>query len=299
MGYSKISLILILLFICSLSSYAQNDNEKKKNDKENEPVNVIGNVDVEKSKVNVIVVDSNSVVLNEEDTKDSVKQQMSILDDAFQTALISKNNTIESQKKQIELLCTDTIKYRHDILELDKNIVTLKADKRKLEDEKNSYKIRYDLLRTELSKLDEVIYKQCLLYPLEAKYDKKSVEEAKRSIDAIQRILESPSPQFIKYRDIYFPLLTKYSQYNEELMTCIKKQQEFIEATGWSIGNAHRERFKNDIKSLSYYKDCYITRNNPPYKSILYLDNVIDKYLKIIDKTSNVQNDYKEILDSL
>lgn len=292
-------IIVTFFFVCSMSSYTQiQSGQILQTVIEDEQVNTNENSSNQSTSAQVID-DQNAKETGTNRDDNKAKQQMSIIYDALQTALESKSKKIEEQEEQIRQLRSDTASYLQQILKQRDTIDALNKDKINLETEKNSYKNKYDSLLTELSQLDEVIYKQCLLYPLEAKYDKTSIEEAIRSINAIERLLETPSQKFKQCKDTYYPLLNKYNQYNEELIAGIKKHQEYIEATGWSIGDARRDRFKNEIKELPYYKECYINRNKPPYKSILYLDEVIDKYLKILDKTSNVQNDFREIISSL
>ena len=160
------------------------------------------------------------------------------------------------------------------------------------------YRSKYEQLVNDISRLDAVIYKQCLLYPLEGKYDSLLVNESLKSIESFSSINKNLSKEFEEYRDIYEPLLKSYKQYNAQLFSFIESKVKHIRATGGVVYDAHKTKFENELKQLPYYSEYYENRNKPPYKSILYLDNLIDKFLIILNKKGNVENDILELLNS-
>lgn len=248
--------------------------------------------------LNAHVIDKSSVA---QDT-DSVRQG-NIGEGSFETPEQIAIRTLQKEKKLLQdtivLLKQDTLEYSKKLTIKEGEISILKKDYQSLENERDSYKQKYDNLTRELENLDGVIYKQCLLYPLEAKFNAKSVEEAIRSVDAISSLLKNPSKDFLDTKKIYYPLLKSYDQYNQELLYFVENEIQYVEMTNWVIGNSHKQKFSEEIKQLSYYKDCYLKRNTPPYKSIVYLDEIIDSFLSILKKNGNVEMDLKNLLQKL
>lgn len=239
---------------------------------------------------------------NDEQEPDSVRQ-INMSDESFETPEQIAIRTLQKEKKLLKdtilLLKQDTLEYSQKLTNKEGEISTLTRDKQSLEKDRDSYKQKFDNLTRELEKLDGVIYKQCLLYPLEAKFNAKSVDEAIRSVDAISSLLKNPSKDFLDTKNIYYPLLKSYYKYNQELLHFVENEIQYVEMTDWVIGNSHKQKFSEEIKQLSYYKDCYIKRNIPPYKSIVYLDDIIDSFLSILKKKGNVEIDLKNLLQKL
>lgn len=66
-----------------------------------------------------------------------------------------------------------------------------------------------------------------------------------------------------------------------------------------TVDEGDRTNFINELKGLTYYQKCYIHRNDPPYKSILYLDEAIDKFKAIINEKGDVSKKFNDLIKSL
>jgi len=161
----------------------------------------------------------------------------------------------------------------------------------------NQYRANYEKLIRDISKMDAVIYKQCLLYPLEGRYDSLLIKESLRAIQSFYAINKNPSKEFTEYKATYEPLLNKYNQYNTQLRSFFEKELKVIKATQGIVSEAHKNKFKSELEMLPYFPECYVNRNKPPYQSILYLDELIDSFLSILEKKGNVLNDMDELLN--
>lgn len=145
-----------------------------------------------------------------------------------------------------------------------------------------------------LATLSHVVYKQCLLYPLERKYSKKFVEESLRSLEALG-IRNNE-----KYREVcetYWDLLKKYSLYNQEVLSFLQTQNESFTLKRWNINEITKEGCKSDLERLSYYQ-FYKTKDIKPWKSIIYLDKVIDDLKSMLsgEKKLNEAN-FKDLIN--
>lgn len=251
--------------------------------------------------------------------KDVDVLNLDYLDNKVDTIVLSKatsdsvdNNTINdallisinSLKKENSRLVNDNKCLRSDTAELRNRsrIYLRKIDELndKIKEQElttNQYRSKYEKLITDISKMDAVIYKQCLLYPLEGRYDSLLIRESLHAIQSFYAIIKNPSKEFTEYKATYEPLLYKYNQYNTQLHYFFEKELRVIKATAGVVSEAHKNKFKNELEMLPYYSECYVNRNKPPYKSILYLDELIDSFLAILEKKGNVLNDMDELLN--
>lgn len=225
-------------------------------------------------------------------------------------ALIEK---IGEQAIELKSLRTREQQLLDSIAELNKQLVEKEAliksereNKMKVEDEKNSLKIKFDGLVKEFSTLDAIVYKQCLLYPLEGRYDENLINEALRAAHSFANLSPQKSAEFNECMKTYEPLLHQYEKYNEEIKTFIKhKKQELtqkmtlLKVKTMTVDDSDRANFISELKGLTYYQECYIHRNDPPYKSILYLDEAIDKFKAIINEKGDVSKKFNDLIKSL
>lgn len=214
------------------------------------------------------------------------------------------STTVEMLKSRIGILQAEVRRLQEDSISKSDTIARLmdslnrRTDKLHDESEKAEAAIRgQERIEYILSHVDEIVYKQCLLYPLEAKYDSTTWSESLQAIDAFININNSPSEKFNKYKEIYYDLLKQYPVYYNEILHLLKEERKVLNMTCWEVG-AHKEMFLNDMRSLPYWK-FYIHRNEAPFKSILYLDNVIDKFKTIVNKSGNVKNDIDNLINSV
>lgn len=212
----------------------------------------------------------------------------------------SGNDTIENPVamdcgellNSIERINKENIRLRADSLRLGREIV---SEERKL----NLLQGKYDTLFSGLEKIDGIIYKQCLLYPLEARYDVNSVNESIRSVELFLKLSIKPSKEFEECRTTYEPLLRQYGDYNQQLITFFHEIIHHLQLVEWEPGEGLKDKFVKELKSQPYYTSCFIVRNRIPYKSIIYLDNIIEKFLQLLKNNRNLENDMNELVNSL
>ena len=116
----------------------------------------------------------------------------------------------------------------------------------------------------------------CLTFPLDVKFHKQGINATLQVAESIYNSGIVTDPEYIEFYNKYVELLRNYEKYNTEVINYIKE---------------HRNLIKNGVKketvldlaktlnpSLTEYKNIYKTDY-----SILYLDKVIQKYLKDLE----------------
>lgn len=230
---------------------------------------VIQNKTVEDATTSEII--SNDVQQEIEEPQDNNQDLQKQLDD--------KNKIIESIQNKLNCV--------------EKNYQELLAEKYKTD---STLKAHQQLLAT----LDKTIYKQCLLYPLERQYKESLIQESIITVQSLKGILETPSVDFKECEEVYLPLVKSYKNHNQELIRFIKdKLMIGLKMLNWKVTPERKESYKESLENLKYYKQYYIGRNKPPYRSIDYLDKKIDELLKIINKSANLEQDLNDLLKSL
>lgn len=213
---------------------------------------------------------------------------------------------LKSLKTREQQLLDSIAGLNKQLVEKEVLIKSERENKMKVEDEKNSLKIKYDGLVKEFSTLDAIVYKQCLLYPLEGRYNENLINEALRAAHSFANLSPQKSAEFNECMKTYEPLLHQYEKYNEEIMNFIKDKEQYLitkmtfrKIKTITVDEGDRTNFINELKGLTYYQKCYIHRNDPPYKSILYLDEAIDKFKAIINEKGDVSKKFNDLIKSL
>ena len=218
--------------------------------------------------------------------------------------------TIKEQKAVIILKDNEINKLRNDSLELRKAIVDLEQQKKDLavamaqkEEQTKDLQGRLNALQNALNSKDGVLYKQCLLYPLERRYSRQFVDEALSTIEVFATIGQT-SANFKKYRETYEPLLSKYGEYNQELIDYLNACKTYITKRQERLGDAAQVEvpvtdWTNELKALPYYKECYVGKDKPPYKSIIYLDERIDEFIGCMKNPDGIVKDIDGLLKKL
>lgn len=137
--------------------------------------------------------------------------------------------------------------------------------------------------------LSSVIFKQCLLYPLEARFSPKGVQEA---ITCLNELGIWDNPLYKADCDVYRPMLTNYGRYNSALMDIVEQtasrlQQKQQLMEGYVMTREEASWIAQDIRQMEYFR-FYTQRNTPPYRSIIYLDETIDSLLSLIENPQNI-----------
>lgn len=218
-------------------------------------------------------------------------------------ALLISIKSLQKENKflqsQIEQLKADTIRLaKANGKQLD-NIRNIEKEKSELQNKLNERNKQYNEIVEKIRKVDAIIYKQCLLYPLEARYSPEFVKESLEAVEAFVKFSNTPSEKFVNLKKVYEPLLKDYERYNNEILIFLEtKVMPRINKETGTLGASHKDRLQRDLKALSYYK-FYLSRNTPPYRSIIYLDDTIDMFIETIKKQGNIEKDIEKLIKRL
>ena len=182
---------------------------------------------------------------------------------------------------------------------LNQDIAMHQKDKANALNEMKKWENKYYKLSQDISRLDALVFKQCLLYPLEARYDAISIQEALTAVSSFANMPIQKSDDFTSYRNTYEPLLRDYKKYNDEIIVFFEKELATLKVTGGIVKSAHKDKFLNELVQVTYYKQCYLNRNKKPYKSIIYLDQAIDKFLDLIKSNNAIDGQLEELINGL
>lgn len=241
-------------------------------------------------------IESNSSILqdtnNTNSNTSSINNALAITVESLQKQIDGNNARISVLRDSISLLKTTEKSLRQEI-------ETYKKDKESALNEKRSWEDKYNNLSRNISRLDALVYKQCLLYPLEARYDSTSIKEALTVVSSFADLPVQASNNFQNYRSTYEPLLRNYKSYNDELVGFLENKLATIRLTGGVVRSAHKDKFRNELIQLAYYKQYYLDRNKKPYRSILYLDQAIDKFIDLIKSNNVIDAELERLINSL
>ena len=129
---------------------------------------------------------------------------------------------------------------------------------------------------------------QCLLYPLEVKHSDRLIREALTTLDRLQI---KQRGLFQNEYDTYAPLLRQYKQYTADVAKLLERGAKRFNQVGYEAKSAAAGSLQNDLKTSTYYP-LYQKRNQPPYRSIPYLDRVIDELLAMLDGKAPLTREY-------
>lgn len=150
--------------------------------------------------------------------------------------------------------------------------------------------------RKSMEFLDSIIFLQSLIYPLEVHYNAQLIADSKHCLDKLALAKN------IKYKGncaVYRELLDDYAKYNQELLSFLENLQHSYEMKQWKINSIDASGAMMALKNLSYYK-FYESRNKKPYKSIIYLDRTIDRFVKILSEPEKInKGDFQGLVDRL
>ena len=166
---------------------------------------------------------------------------------------------------------------------------------KKLNGEKQELERKLEYYKNRFKDLNKIIYKQCLYYTLEKPYNPKLIDDAKKCLDMMEEdIKSSHSTEF----DTYRPFLDTYAQYNSEVKNFLKNQMEQLKVKGWNIRESAKNNAQNALKNLKYY-EYYQKKDKYPWKSIVYLDEVIDDYFKLLESPKINEKKLQDLINKL
>lgn len=272
-------IILSILFIlCSFLSLAQNKVEKN----------------TDKGKADQTVSSRTTV----QDTIDNRKEQQ--LEALVQT--ISENrSTIEQLRNNLKQK-NDTIKLlnrtiQHLYEEHNKEIDCLNDTLKRIREDINRIREENENLRKKeeaQTSLSRIVYKQCLLYPLERRYKKSFVEESMKTIEALNI---RTNPKYKETCDTYWNLLERYAEYNNEVLAFLEETKSSFHYKDWKINDHSKQGCLKKLNGLPYFL-LYKDKDREPYRSISYLDGVIDDFLSMLKgKETLNESNFQKLID--
>lgn len=199
--------------------------------------------------------------------------------------------------KRINVQMNDSIqKYKKDALQLGASRKSCQDSLSHLISENqslmNAIQVKNDSLKL-FAKLDNMIYKQCLLFPLERRYNPSYINDSKKCLAAMRT--EATYPKDYK---IYYHFLDEYEAFNQEVIGFLKVQEENLSMKNWKINeiaiNQAYDALK-DLKYNKYYKNC----KNQPWESILYLDETLDEFFKQLNSRKLNASSMKDLIQRL
>ena len=219
------------------------------------------------------------------------------IDEKIDSILKLVNSNISNNNQQIpdnpQGCQNDLEKYKTEIKKKNDTIRHLTEEKNTLKIQKDSLKIQKDSLEKYTTFFNETIFKQCLLYPLEGRYDSIFISECKQCLRDMK--IQQSHPELY---NTYYDLLNDYKKYNDQVKKFLDDQKRSVDLKGELIG-AFKENAKQKLKGLDYYKNFYLKRNTPPYKSIPYLDEVIDEFLSVLNSNKLNGKNMQELIEKL
>ena len=160
----------------------------------------------------------------------------------------------------------------------------------------NDIRLKDDSLRSSkalILSLDNIVYKECLLFPLERRYNAKYIADSKRCLEAMGTNKSHPE----EYKT-YYHFLDEYDFFNQDLIKFLTKQSDCLEMKQWDVNELAIKQAKDGLNKLPYYK-YYVNRNKSPWESILYLDETIDEFLKLLNSGKLNSKTMKELIQRL
>ena len=184
----------------------------------------------------------------------------------------SINKLNESINTTIRLGSEESLKQNDRISALQDTINQLRGENLRLVEE---IRVKQDSLKI-FATLDNIIYKECLLYPLERRYNPKYIEDAKHCLAAMN--VERTHP---KEHHTYYHFLDEYAAFNQEVLSFLKEQENGLSMKHWKINEIAISQADAGFKRLRYSR-YYQNRNKSPWESILYLDETIERFFTLL-----------------
>jgi len=210
------------------------------------------------------------------------QKEIDLLNDSIKRINAQMNDSIQKYKKDTQQLNTNRKLYQdslsHFISENQRlmTIIQVKNDSLKL-----------------FGTLDNMIYKQCLLFPLERRYNPIYINDCKKCLAAMRTDATYP-----KDYKIYYHFLDEYATFNQEIIGFLKEQEENLSMKNWKINEIAISQAQDSLKGLHYYQ-YYRNCKNQPWESILYLDETLDEFFKRLNSGKLNAASMKDLIQRL
>ena len=236
-------------------------------------------------------------------SNDTILSKEEGLEDGLWKKIEEMTLKLAEKDKIINKLKDDSLKLQTQAASLNGDVVRLRNENLDLKSQVEQAQLDKEQLSKAIISIDGVLAKQCLLYPLERRYNKTFVEEALNTVKEFGR-LGKTSERFNGYRNTYEPLLEKYFDYNQEIVEFLNGCIALIEKQQKSLGDKKdiripKEMWNSKLCALDYYRECYVVKDDPPYKSIIFLDERIDEIKDAIQNSNDVKSDFEKIIEKM
>lgn len=208
--------------------------------------------------------------------------------EAQEAIMKEKQDSINDLKERIKEL-------QARVDSLNKLVKDAKKDISDLEKLKKNHEkdIKYYTKARELTyeRRDQLVFDQNIKDVLQQPYDKDDCVEALAHFDKME------TKEIIKYKE----LVENYGKYTQNLREFLEKKRKDFAKENWAVQTSDSElvkKFHKDLKGTKYWK-IYDKRTSKPYRSIGYLDNVIDSIIVLERQGFNNQKAYDRVIDML
>lgn len=214
--------------------------------------------------------------------------------DRLEAGIKEKNDTIALLQQELEALRANSVREQQEDKALAAARDSVQRLGRELYESRRQLKAMADSLQSlsglqaAVARIDTLVLQQCLLYPLEVECSDRLIREALTTLDRLQ----------IKERGLfqneyatYAPLLRDYKKYTADVAKLLERGAKRFNQVGYEAKSAAAGSLQNDLKASAYYP-LYQQRNRPPYRSIPYLDRVIDDLLAMLGGKAPLTREY-------
>lgn len=160
----------------------------------------------------------------------------------------------------------------------------------------NDIRLKNDSLKNSknlIISLDNIVYKECLLFPLERRFNAKYIADSKRCLEAMGTSKSHP-----KEYNTYYHFLDEYDSFNQDLINFLRDQEKKLGMKQWKINELAISQAEDGLKKLPYYR-YYMNRNKAPWESILYIDETIDEFFKLLNSGKLTSTTMQELIHRL
>ncbi len=160
----------------------------------------------------------------------------------------------------------------------------------------NDIRLKNDSLKNSknlIISLDNIVYKECLLFPLERRFNAKYIADSKRCLEAMGTSKSHP-----KEHNTYYHFLDEYDSFNQDLINFLRDQEKKLGMKQWKINELAISQAEDGLKKLPYYR-YYMNRNKAPWESILYIDETIDEFFKLLNSGKLTSTTMQELIHRL
>lgn len=214
--------------------------------------------------------------------------------DRLEAGIKEKNDTIALLQQELEALRANSVREQQEDKALAAARDSVQRLGRELYESRRQLKAMADSLQSlsglqaAVARIDTLVLQQCLLYPLEVECSDRLIREALTTLDRLQI---KQRGLFQNEYDTYAPLLRQYKQYTADVAKLLQGVAKRFDRLGYKVEPNIVRTVQNQLKASAYYP-LYQQRNRPPYRSIPYLDRVIDDLLAMLDGKAPLTREY-------